>query len=196
MDGTIAIAFRRWRRAQVVAGGRYRLPGLPSRIVVESVRVVAPSEISADDARLAGFPSRSAVLEDLGDDADTVIFRVAFGAIEDDPREALRQSDADLDALAKQVARIEGADATLRAIAQQPGVRAADLMGPLGWAELHPFKMHVRRLKELGLTISLPVGYRLSPRTLTMPSTYDGVHGTGATPLAHWTLRSEAVSTA
>jgi len=27
-----------------------------------------------------------------------------------------------------------------------------------------PFKTDVRKLKNLGLTISLPVGYRLSPR--------------------------------
>jgi hypothetical protein len=30
--------------------------------------------------------------------------------------------------------------------------------------ERHPFKTDVRKLKELGLTESLEVGYRLSPR--------------------------------
>ena len=30
--------------------------------------------------------------------------------------------------------------------------------------ETRPFKADVRKLKELGLTESLPVGYRLSPR--------------------------------
>ena len=30
--------------------------------------------------------------------------------------------------------------------------------------ELLPFKLHVRKLKNLGLTISLGTGYRLSPR--------------------------------
>jgi hypothetical protein len=43
-------------------------------------------------------------------------------------------------------------------------MRAADLAPGLGWPELAPFKLHVRKLKELGLTISLPVGYELSPR--------------------------------
>jgi len=33
----------------------------------------------------------------------------------------------------------------------------------MGW-ERQDFKHHVRRLKELGLTLSLDVGYRLSPR--------------------------------
>lgn len=164
LDGSISVAFRRWRRAQVVAGGRYRLAGVAGRVVVESVSAVVPTDITVAEAQLAGFPSPLAVLEDLGGSDDSPIFRVAFGHIEADPRDALRQSDADLVALARRVQRIAGADATLKAIAEQPGVRAADLMGPLGWSELHPFKMHVRRLKELGLTISLPVGYRLSPR--------------------------------
>ncbi len=37
------------------------------------------------------------------------------------------------------------------------------IAGALGWIRAD-FKQHVRRLKELGLTISLDVGYRLSPR--------------------------------
>ena len=38
-----------------------------------------------------------------------------------------------------------------------------DLLGLMG-LETKPFKQRVRRLKELGLTESLKVGYRLSPR--------------------------------
>jgi hypothetical protein len=33
----------------------------------------------------------------------------------------------------------------------------------MGW-ERQDFKLHVRRLKELGLTLSLDIGYQLSPR--------------------------------
>ena len=43
------------------------------------------------------------------------------------------------------------------------GVRAADLAESFG-RETQPFKTDVRKLKNLGLTISLEVGYRLSPR--------------------------------
>jgi ribosomal protein S19E (S16A) len=42
-------------------------------------------------------------------------------------------------------------------------VRAPDLAASVG-RETKPFKIGVRKLKELGLTESLPVGYRLSPR--------------------------------
>lgn len=42
-------------------------------------------------------------------------------------------------------------------------MRAANLAALLG-RETLPFKADVRRLKALGLTESLDVGYRLSPR--------------------------------
>jgi hypothetical protein len=48
-------------------------------------------------------------------------------------------------------------------IARRPGARAADLAASTG-VETKWFKGNVRKLKALGLTESLPVGYRLSPR--------------------------------
>jgi hypothetical protein len=42
-------------------------------------------------------------------------------------------------------------------------VRAAELAAAVG-RDRHRFKLDVRKLKELGLTESLEVGYRLSPR--------------------------------
>jgi hypothetical protein len=55
------------------------------------------------------------------------------------------------------------ARATLSAIRAHPGLRAPDLAAGLGH-EPRWFKTQVRKLKELGLTESLEVGYRLSPR--------------------------------
>ena len=62
-------------------------------------------------------------------------------------------------------ARAEGAwtRQVLRLIADRPGVRAPDLAVSLG-RETLPFKRDVRKLKELGLTISLDVEYEISPR--------------------------------
>ena len=53
--------------------------------------------------------------------------------------------------------------ATLDLIARRPAVRAGDLAEQLGRERL-PFKADVRKLKRLGLTESLDVGYRLSKR--------------------------------
>jgi hypothetical protein len=48
-------------------------------------------------------------------------------------------------------------------IADRPGVRAPDLAASLG-RETLAFKRDVRKLKELGLTRSLAVGYEISHR--------------------------------
>ena len=52
----------------------------------------------------------------------------------------------------------------LRLIGESTGTRAADLAAQLGEPDLARFKSRVRRLKNLGLTESLGVGYRISPR--------------------------------
>ena len=52
---------------------------------------------------------------------------------------------------------------TLDLIATRPAVRAPDLAASLG-RETQPFKLDVRKLKALGLTTSLRVGYEISPR--------------------------------
>ena len=52
---------------------------------------------------------------------------------------------------------------TLAIIEANPARRAPDLAAELG-RETAPFKRDVRKLKELGLTESLEIGYRLSPR--------------------------------
>ena len=51
----------------------------------------------------------------------------------------------------------------LQLIADQPGVGSRVLAAQVD-ADVPPFKRRVRQLKELGLTESLEVGYRLSPR--------------------------------
>jgi hypothetical protein len=54
--------------------------------------------------------------------------------------------------------------AVLDAIGRRPGTRAADLAAEEFGRERDPFKIDVRKLKNLGLTHSLEVGYELSPR--------------------------------
>lgn len=58
-------------------------------------------------------------------------------------------------------------------IAERPAVRAGDLAASLG-RETQPFKIDVRKLKRLGLTESLAVGHRLSPRGRAVLERIDG----------------------
>ncbi len=171
-EGRITLAFRRWKRPTVRAGGELRTAiGV---LAIEAVDSIEEADITADDARLAGYTTRDALIADLNRRSEGDCYRVALHRAGDDPRAALREQD-DLDddaveAITARLARFDRSsrhgpwtDAVLRLIGDSPGVRAPDLAASLG-RETQPFKRDVRKLKELGLTESLEVGYRLSPR--------------------------------
>jgi hypothetical protein len=108
---------------------------------------------------------------DIPGDPAHPLFRVEVGFAGTDPRVSLRD---DVDGVADVAARLEQMDARSRRgpwtrtvmelISARPATRAADLMADAGYANLATFKRDVRRLKELGLTESLEVGYRISAR--------------------------------
>jgi hypothetical protein len=169
-NGSIRLVFRRWRRAQVVSGRRYRSPiGL---IDVQRVSLV-DGPISTEDARAAGYASVEQLLADMKGPADGLLYRIELQpSSEPDARAVLAHEallgDADLTQLRQKLARLDASRtwtlATLEAIEARPGTRAGDLAVDLGWPELLTFKLHVRKLKALGLTLSLEVGYHLAPR--------------------------------
>lgn len=172
--GRIDLAFRRWKRPTVRAGGRLRTRA--GELAIDAIEIVRLSEISEREARRAGYASRSELLDELGERrrSDDPIHRISFRLAGPDPRIALRAksrlSKADVAELTRRLDRLDAASrrgawtrTVLALIAARPGVRAPDLAASLG-RETLPFKADVRKLKELGLTESLEVGYRLSPR--------------------------------
>jgi hypothetical protein len=172
-EGTITVAFRRWRRPQASAGHRYRT-GL-DLIDMQAVDVVDPRTITEEDAGRAGYETVAALLADLRGDPELPLYRLAFERLDaPDPRAQLAAdatlAPTDVVEIASRLARLDRAasggpwtHATLDAIRSSPGTRAADLAAQLGW-EKGRLKANVRKLKSLGLTISLGTGYRLSPR--------------------------------
>lgn len=172
-DGSITVAFRRWRRAQVVTGHQYRTgQGL---VLAESVATITPADITPELANDAGFDDVQAAVADLRGDPNLQLYCIRFRPVGGpDPRDQLAStadlSDDDVQALSKRLARMDEASkrgpwtiAVLRQIAAQPAVSSALLAPELDW-DRPDYKLHVRRLKALGLTISLEVGYRISPR--------------------------------
>ena len=168
-DGRVSLVFRKWRRPTVKAGG-----SLKTAIGVLAIdRVDAVTEVTDADAKRAGFASRAALLRDLDQTAEGSIYRIAVRFAGADPRVALRQVKASPDewrALEEKLRRMDAlakdgpwVRATLDIIARRPATRAEALATELR-LEKDVFKPRVRRLKELGLTESLEVGYRLSPR--------------------------------
>jgi hypothetical protein len=174
-DGSISTAFRRWRRPQVVAGRRYRTG--EGMVEMDSVDVVEEDEeaIDDEDVKAAGFSSRQALLAELQGSPDLPLYRLRFHRVDTpDPRSVLANDDNlgpdDAAAIAKRLERLDRASshgpwtaAVLECIAANPGVRAPDLAASFD-REVLPFKLDVRKLKELGLTLSLRIGYQLSPR--------------------------------
>jgi hypothetical protein len=171
-DGSIDLAFRRWRRPTVRAGGRLRTA--IGELAITAVDVVRRADIDAAAAHRAGHASLAELLAFLDSRDEGEIYRVALHVAGPDTRVALRAS-ADLDAAAvagldRRLARLDAASkrgpwtlTVLRLIAARPAERAANLAASLGLETL-VFKTDVRKLKNLGLTESLEVGYRISPR--------------------------------
>ncbi len=171
LRGEITLAFRRWKRATVKSGGT--LKTAVGVLAIDSVRQVTMKSITDNDAKSAGFDDRDALVAELRK-RDGSVFRIALHHVGDDPRIALRKKAkltvaeragireklASFDKFSK---RGSWTDRVLRCLAKNPAVRAGDLAAQFGY-ETRWFKTNVRKLKALGLTESLEVGYQLSPR--------------------------------
>lgn len=172
--GRITRTYRIWKRPQAKPGGRYNLA--PSGVIgVDTVALVKLKDISDADAKLSGFETRKALADFLtgsGNQNDAQLYQVDFrylgsGAVR--VPEKARLGVSELEALTTRLARMDDRSESpwtmtaLELIGVNPATRAADLAGELGW-ETRKFKSQIRKLKSLGLTISLDAGYRLSPR--------------------------------
>ncbi|GIG86779.1 ASCH domain-containing protein [Plantactinospora endophytica] len=170
--GRVTLVFRRWARPGVRAGDT--LVTAAGVVAVESVTAVEPTGITDAEARGAGASSAEALIAALGGTAGWPTYRIGVRWVGPDPRVALR-ADSRLSAeqrtdLVARLARLDRhsrsgpwTHALLRLVAANPGRRAGDLADQVG-RERDAFKRDVRKLKNLGLTESLEVGYRISPR--------------------------------
>jgi hypothetical protein len=136
-------------------------------IEATAVREVPVREITDDDARRAGAVDRAGLLSRLG--ASDPVWRVDFVFVGPDDRIARRNNTSaeDLTAVVGTLSRLDRNGAwtrqTLQLIERYPGIVSTTLARHAG-LDRPAFKLNVRKLKELGLTESLDVGYRLSPR--------------------------------
>jgi hypothetical protein len=167
--GEVTLAFRRWKRPTVRAGGG--LLTAAGRLAIGSIEPVDLENVTPAEALRAGFASVAELAGALGQ-RDGQLYRIELGPIGPDPRVALREDLPDavgLDRIVDRLVRMDARSAlpwtrdSLRLIADFPATRAGDLARRLGM-ERPVFKTNVRKLKAMGLTISLEVGYELSPR--------------------------------
>lgn len=172
-EGEITVAIRRWDRPRIVEGRRYRTAG--TILEVDSVAIVDEASISDELAQLAGHENAAELIADLPNRPEGATFLIRFHVVPGpDPRTVLAEADqlseGDIAEIHRRLDRLDRAsthgpwtEAVLEKIAVNPGRRAPDLAAEFG-RETLPFKVDVRKLKNLGLTLSLPIGYELSPR--------------------------------
>ncbi len=170
-DGSVTAVFRRWDAPRVRVGGTQRT----GAGVIRFTSLVRVDEVSLteDDARGAGMPSLAALPKANQRGRGSQLYRIGVAFDRPDERVALRAAlptSDEIREISAQLDRMDRArrtgpwtDTVLRLIEANPAVRAPDLAASLG-RETRSFKLDVRKLKELGLTHSLDVGYELSPR--------------------------------
>jgi hypothetical protein len=181
-DGAVSVAFRRWEAPRVKVGSTQLTPaGVVEFTAVDEVADLAM--LTDVDAVAAGLPDAATLQRRLAPDAGRRgprsgkggdrVYRVTLRWVGEDPRLALRSAlpdHGDLVELTAAVARLDDSRRTgpwtrqiLEWIRDHPATVSTELAALLG-REVAPMKADIRRLKALGLTISLPVGYQLSPR--------------------------------
>lgn len=172
VDGRVSHVYRRWDRPRAKVGGT-QLTSF-GVIAIDSIdEITDPSLITAEEAARAGEPDLATLRRWLDKRPDDRVFRVGVRYAGPDPRLALRAeapAPEELQQIAVKLDRMDAAKASgpwtrqiLAWISENPAVVSKVLAELLG-RELQPMKTDIRKLKALGLTISLDVGYRLSPR--------------------------------
>jgi hypothetical protein len=166
--GEITVTWRLWKYAHVKPDRIYST-GFGA-VEIEDVRVVRAADVSDADARECGLADAASLIEMARShtgaivEPDTLLYRVQFHYVADPPsRPQLRlfEISSRLERLDQRSPRGPWTQRVLRLIEDEPGVPARALAAEAGRAT-PDFKADVRRLKALGLTISLEVGYELS----------------------------------
>jgi hypothetical protein len=170
-NGSITLVLRRWDAPRARPGGT-------QRTVAGTIRVDDVAEfpgnyrVTAAQARAAGYPDAKTAQRELDrrPAQHTYVIAVSYLAPDERPELAAddRLTESDVDAISSRLDRWDVATEPwtrryLELIGANEAVRAPDLAERVG-LDVPKFKRRVRQLKSLGLTISLDVGYRLSPR--------------------------------
>ncbi len=172
-DGSITVVLRRWDAARAKVGGTRRTQAGTIRID-DVVEYPGDYEVMTAQARAAGYRDAAAAHAALDRRPAKHLYVIKVSYVGADERPALAADDAliddDVAKITDRLSRFDAASTTgawtrryLELIRDNEGVRAPDLAAREG-LDVPRFKRRVRQLKGLGLTISLDVGYRISPR--------------------------------
>jgi hypothetical protein len=170
-SGRITLAFRKWQKASVKVGSLLHTSiGL---VKISKIETVGENDITDKDALKAGFTDKMQLLESLTNTATGTIFKIFVSYHSPDPRIRLREqtelSEQQFSDLKKKLERLDNrskqghwTESVLLTIKDNPNLHAIGIAKLTGF-EKEWLKLNIRKLKNLGLTISHTVGYELSP---------------------------------
>ena len=170
--GQITVTFRLWKRLHAKVGGQYAVGSVV--IEVGSIEMIPFDAVTKRDIKLAGASSRDALREQAAHagpiDDDTLVYRIEFHVVGAKPTTSAAPFDDEhvavvntkLDAMDARSKTGAWTRATLRLIGEHEGMVSTELAAQMQRPRME-FKADVRRLKALGLTVSLETGYRLTP---------------------------------
>ena len=176
----MSCAYRRWTVVRPKVGSRFTTS--VGVVEVTSIEPASEDALTEQDATAAGFDSVKDLLRWTTSKGMGELYRIGIVLAGPDPRIALRAADRLTDSeratLSRKLDRMDRAAdepwtrETLRQIQRSPGVVSTELAAEAG-KERPLYKLRVRRLKALGLTESLEIGYRLSPRGEALLAAHD-----------------------
>jgi hypothetical protein len=172
-DGSITVVLRSWDSSRAKPGGTQRTPA--GTIRIDNVKEYRGDyRVTAAQARAAGYPDAASAQGALDRRPAKHVYVIKVSYLGADERPALAADDAlsdgDVASISERLSRFDAASTSgpwtrryLELIRDNEAVRAPELAAHEG-LDVPRFKRRVRQLKGLGLTISLDVGYRISPR--------------------------------
>lgn len=170
-SGVVTLAFRKWKKTSVTSGSL-----LMTAIGLIQIKSVTPYDLSAiteADALKAGYNNPEELFKVLGKANTGIVYRIELSYYSEDPRIHLSETtdltQNELELLRIKLDKLDRYSKAgswtmmiLELIRKHPMVKAAELAAMSGY-EKEWLKLNVRKLKNLGLTISHNTGYSISP---------------------------------
>ncbi|WP_051959841.1 ASCH domain-containing protein [Sphingobacterium sp. ML3W] len=170
-SGKITFAFRKWQKSSVKCGSLLHTSvGL---VEIGKIETISENDITEQDAIQAGFTDKQQLLKSFTPNSKGTIFKISVSYHSADPRIKLREkmqlSEQGFTVLKKKLERLDNyskqgywTNKVLLTIKDNPNLHAIGIAKLTGF-EKEWLKLNIRKLKNLGLTISHNVGYELSP---------------------------------
>jgi hypothetical protein len=175
-EGRITLAFRKWKKPTVKKGSLLKTP--IGQVEINNIDETTIDRITNAEAIKAGFTDCAELINHLATVEQGTIYKISLRYLGEDPRIGLREkttlTQTEFASLKNKLDRFDAFSKqgnwtldVLLLIRDHPEVKAAVLARKIK-KEKDWLKINIRKLKNLGLTISHEIGYSLSPLGLAL----------------------------